>query len=102
MRTSKSPVSLGGCRRMITVAASFGLTTIFLNCWDSNIPQIVLEDLTPKHHKRRGAKDVYDLSYFTLKESHLFVNPFIAEPHTMFIGYTNELFLTGGIYDNIR
>ncbi len=26
-----------------------------------------------------GARDVYDLSYFILKESHLFVNPFIAE-----------------------
>jgi hypothetical protein len=63
---------------MITVAASFGLTAIFLNCWDSNIAQIALEDVTPKHHKRRGARDVCDLSYSTLKESHLFVNPFIA------------------------
>jgi hypothetical protein len=64
---------------MITVAAFFGLTAIFLNCWDSNISQIVLEDVTPKHHKRRGAKDVYYSSYFTLKESHPFVNPFIAQ-----------------------
>jgi hypothetical protein len=63
---------------MITVAASFGLTAIFSNCWDSDIPQVALEDVTSRHHKRKGAIDAYDLSFFILMESYPFVNPFIA------------------------
>ena len=63
---------------MITVAASFGLTANFLPA-NSNVLQIVLEDVTSRHGKRTGAINACDLSYSTLKEPHFFVNPFIAE-----------------------